>query len=738
MLKAYIPKEVEDKIYSFWEQGDYFKAKITPEKKPFTILLPLPNANDPLHMGHGLFTVEDIMVRYHRMLGEPSLWLPGADHAGIETQFVFEKRLAKEGKSRFDFDRDTLYKMIFDFVEKNRGINRQQLKRLGFSLDWSRYHYSMEPGIIKTVLDTFGKLHKDKLIYRGERIVNFCTRCGTAFSDLEVEYEERDDFLYFLDYGTIKIATTRPETIFADVAVAVNPKDKRYKKLIGKGAVVPIINKKIPIIADGAIDVSFGTGALKVTPGHDPLDFEIGQKHNLETVSIIGRNGRMMNLPGQYAGLKVKEARIRTVEDLKKENKLVKTEPLKHTVGICYRCKTVIEPMIISQWFVKIKPLAKPAIDAVKKGKTKIFPKKRFEKMYLNWMKNIKDWNISRQIVWGLRIPVWYCLDCNGDMLVSFIDKSGNKITGHYKDLREKYSLEEIKKGLQGLTAGKDPVYSLDEKPCKKCGGENVLQETDTFDTWFMSGQWPLTSLGYPDGKDFKYFYPTSVLDTMWDILPFWVARMMMFGLYLAKKVPFKVVHMHSRVVDEKGQKMSKSKGNVIDPLSMVEKYGADALRMALVFGASPGSDIRISDDRVRSMRNFSNKIWNAARFVFMKKPPSAEKISGAKLPKVKHKDDKWILKEMKKSSAKATKFINGYRFDLASQELYQFFWHVFCDKYIEMIKERTEDAYPVLMEVLKNSLIMLHPFMPFITEEIYQKLPNKGKDSIMIENWPK
>ncbi|MCX6760834.1 MAG: class I tRNA ligase family protein [Candidatus Nealsonbacteria bacterium] len=399
--KAYDPKQVEDKIYQLWEKSGFFKAQAASNKKPFTVLLPLPNANDPLHVGHGLFTVEDIMIRYRRMLGESTLWLPGSDHAGIETQFVFEKKLAKEGKSRFDFDRETLYKMIFDFVEKNRDINRQQLKRLGFSLDWSRYHYALEPKIVEFVLNTFRKLHEDKLIYRGERIVNFCTKCGTAFSDLEVEYEERDDFFYFLDYGIIKIATTRPETIFADVAIAVNPKDKRYKNLVGKNATVPIINKKIPIIADKLIDADFGTGALKITPGHDPFDFEIGQKYKLETISVIDRGGRMINLPKEYLGLKVGEARSRVIEDLKKEHKLVKIDPLKHSVGICYRCKNKIEPIIIPQWFVKIKTLAEPAIKAVKSGQVKIYPKKRFEKMYFNWMKNIRDWNVSRQIVWG-------------------------------------------------------------------------------------------------------------------------------------------------------------------------------------------------------------------------------------------------------------------------------------------------------------------------------------------------
>jgi len=683
MEKTYQPQKWEEKIYHFWEKGGYFTPKIDWKKKPFTILLPLPNANDPLHMGHGLFVIEDILARYHRLLGDPTLWLPGADHAGIETQYVFEKYLTRQGKSRFDFDRKTLYQMIFDFVEENRDINRGQLKRLGFSLDWTKYHYSLEPEIIRTVLSTFKKLHQDGLIYRGERIVNFCPKCGTAFSDLEVDYVEKDEFLYYLDYGSIKIATTRPETIFADVAVAVNPKDKRYKKLIGKKAVLPILNKELPIIADELVDKNFGTGALKITPAHDATDFEIGQKHQLETIKVIDLDGKMINLPKKYLGLTVKQARKTVLEDLKKQGKLVKTEPLHHSVGICYRCKSTIEPMLIPQWFVKIKPLAKLALKAVKEGQTKIVPKKRFEKMYFDWLENIRDWNISRQIVWGPPIPVWYCLDCNQDILINFLDKKGRKISGTYQKLKEKYQFVEIKNGLQSLTANKNPIYSLDDQPCQRCGGKDILQEIDTFDTWFLSGQWPLTTLGYPDSQDFRYFYPTSVLDTLWDILFFWVARMMMFGLYLTGKVPFKVIHLHCRVVDEKGQKMSKSKENVIDPMEMIQKYGADALRMALVFGAAPGSDIRISDDKVRAMRNFANKVWNAARFTLASlnnAEINAEQRRSISVNqrfnqrKSAHPDDKWITLETKKTVRSVTKYLENYRFDLAAGEIYHFF----------------------------------------------------------------
>lgn len=733
MDKVYRHGEVEGKWYKYWEEGGYFQPKIDKNKKPFTILLPLPNANDPIHMGHALFTVEDIMIRFHRMLGDPTLWLPGADHAGIETQFVFEKRLAKEDKSRFDFDRETLYKMIYEFVENNRSINRDQLKRMGFSLDWSRYHYSLEPEILSTVLNTFKKMHEDGLVYRGERMVNFCTKCGTAFSDLEVDYKEREDFLYYLDYGTIQIATTRPETIFADTAVAVNPKDKRYINLIGKKAVVPIINREIPIFEDSAIDIKFGTGALKVTPGHDKLDFEIGERHKLEIISVVETTGRMINLPEKYVGLRVNKAREAVVEDLKAENKIIKIVPLKHTIGVCYRCGTTIEPLISSQWFVKIKPLAEKAVEVVKEGRTKIVPKKRFEKMFFDWMKDIHDWNISRQVVWGPRIPVWYCLECNHDLILNFIDKNGVKISGKYQELKEKYSFDEIKAGLQSLRAGKEPVYGLGEGKCNKCGSEEVLQETDTFDTWFLSGQWPLTTLGYPDKDDFKYFYPTTVLDTLWDILFFWVARMMMFGLYLTNEVPFKTVHLHARVVDKLGQKMSKSKGNVINPIEMADKYGADALRMALIMGVGPASDICLTEEKVTGMRNFSNKVWNAARFVLENQDNKIQETVNSH-----NENDKKIIEELDKTVKAVTRDIENYRFGRAGETIYEFFWHEFCDKYIESTKLRREEAQPTLLFILVTSIKLLHPFMPFITEEIWGMIPKEDDSPIIISAWPK
>jgi len=746
MDKKYQPLEFEEKIYQLWEKGGYFTPKIDKNKKPFSILLPLPNANDSMHVGHALFTIEDIMIRYHRMKGESTLWLPGGDHAGIETQYVFEKHLAKEGKSRFDFDRATLYQMIADFVEKNKNVNKDQMKHLGFSLDWTRYHYSLEPKILQTVLATFRKLYQDNLIYRGERIVNFCPKCGTAFSDLEVDHVEKSDFLYYLDYGPLKIATTRPETIFADVAVAVNPKDKRYQKLVGQKAIIPLINKEIPIITDEAITVDFGTGALKVTPAHDATDYGIGQKNHLPLIKTIDENGRLINVPKQYLGLKINPARQAVVADLEKARKLIKTEPLKHVVSVCYRCHTTIEPMIMPQWFVKIKTLAEPALNAVKEGKTKIVPKKRFEKMYLDWMKKIYDWNISRQIVWGPRIPVWYKVDGNEQRItVSFIDSLGEQfhatidqaIEGRLHNKNGKkasFTLKQIKDGLQQvivpLYAGANEVKFV--VGTKEPPEGNWIQETDTFDTWFLSGQWPLTTLGYPNGADFKYFYPTSVLDTLWDILFFWVARMMMFGLYLTGEVPFKVVHLHARVVDKFGQKMSKSKNNVINPLEMVDKYGADALRLALVAGVAPGGDIHLSDEKVRGMRNFTNKIWNASRFVLENREVESEKSK----VKSSHADDKWILGETDKIVKSVTSLIEKYNFGQAAEELYDFFWHTFCDRYIEMTKNRREEAQPMLIYVLETSLKLLHPFMPFITEEIWQKMGHK--QPLIISLWPK
>ncbi|HNP89133.1 MAG: Valine--tRNA ligase [Microgenomates group bacterium ADurb.Bin219] len=749
MEKVYQPAEFEEKIYSQWEEKKYFSPKIdrknknNKKNKSFTIILPPPNANAPLHMGHAMYVIEDILCRYRRMTGRPTLFLPGTDHAGIETQFVFEKKLKSEGKSRFDFDRETLFQMIWNFVEENRGTAKKQMKKLGFSLDWSREKYTLNPEILKTVLATFNRLHQDGLIYRQEKMVNYCTRCGTAFSDLEVVYEERKDPLFYLKYGPFVLATTRPETKFGDTAVAVHPQDKRYKKLIGTEFIYQSLigPKKMKVVADEAVDPKFGTGAVKVTPAHDPTDFEIGQRHHLPIIKVIGLDGRLTDLTGRFAGLKINEARERVVNELQAKGDLVKIdEQYTHRIGLCYRCKNVIEPMVIPQWFVKIEPLAKPAIAAVKKNQVKIFPN-RFKKIYLNWMENIRDWNISRQIVWGPRIPAWYCLDCNPNIKISFLDKSNGEpkiVTGFYKDLKKNYSFDIIQKGLQSLTAPVTATYEIPQpKRCSRCQGQSLLQETDTFDTWFSSGQWPLTTLGYPDSEDFKYFYPTSVLDTMWDILFFWVARMIMFGLYLTGEVPFEIAHMHSRVVDIERKKMSKSKGNVIDPLQMVEKYGADALRMALVFGTAPASDIVVTEEKIKAMRNFANKIWNASRFVLNNPQTTTNNsISPSDYP-----DDQWILAELEKTIKAVTKNIESYHFGQAAEEIYEFFWHKFCDQYIEMVKPRLypvpeKKALDTLNYTLGTSLKLLHPFMPFITEAIWQIIPDQ-KDDLIVSRWP-
>ncbi|HUW21208.1 MAG TPA: valine--tRNA ligase [Candidatus Bathyarchaeia archaeon] len=754
MDKQYNHQKTESKIYSLWEKGSYFTPKIPPKerpassrekKQPFTILLPPPNANDPLHMGHALFVVEDILCRYHRMLQEPTLFLPGTDHAGIETQYVFEKRLATRGKSRFDFDRKTLFNMINNFVEKNRGVAKTQMKQLGFSLDWTRERYTLDPDILKTVMNTFNKLHQDGLIYRDERIVNYCTHCGTAFSELEVVYKERKDPLYYLKYGPFTLATVRPETKFGDTAVAVNPHDARYRKWIGqKFTYQSLIGpRKMKVIADNLIDPDFGTGVVKVTPAHDPNDFDIAQRHQLQIIKVIDLNGKLNQNASRFAGLTITEARKKVVGELEKKGDLVKVDQnYTHRVGTCYRCKNIIEPMLIPQWYVKIEPLAKPAIKVVKEGKLKIVPA-RFKKLYLQWLENIKDWNISRQIVWGPRIPAWYCLDCNPEIIISFITKSNKIMSASYKLLKQKHAFEEIEAGLQTLTAPKDATYQLEYKSCPKCQGKKILQETDTFDTWFSSGQWPLTTLGFPDSQDFTYFYPTSVLDTMWDILFFWVSRMVMFGLYRTGKIPFRVAHMHCRVVDEKGQKMSKSRGNIVNPIEMVEKYGADALRMALVFGTSPGSDFCVGDDKVRAMRNFTNKVWNIGRFIISYLPKKYEHVpSYSSQLKGQTKEDKKIIKDLNQLIKSVTDQIEKYRFDLAAEKLYHFLWHRFADQYLESAKERIRNndiaAISVLRYVYLNCLKLLHPFMPFVTEDIWSKIPRLYDQPLVISKWPK
>lgn len=688
MDKAYDHTKYEDKIYKLWENSGAFTPQITSRRSPFTIIMPPPNANDPLHIGHARFiAIEDILIRYHRMKGEVALWLPGTDHAGIETQYVFEKRLKEKGKSRFDYNRDTLYKMIWDYVAENSGISIKQMKKLGASADWSRLKFTLDPDIVKIVYQTFKKLYDDGLIYRGERIVNYCTRCGTSFSDLEVNHVEHAGELYYLDYGPLTIATTRPETIFADVAVAVNPKDKRYTELIGKTAKIPLINRVIPIIADSLVQKDFGTGALKVTPGHDATDFEIGQKHKLPAISVINETGKMTNVPEKYIDLHVNQARQAVVADLNKTGSIKKIEKIHHTIGVCYRDKSIIEPMISKQWFIKVKPLTIESLKAIKSKKVKIVSKK-YEKVAIHWLKNLKDWNVSRQIVWGIRIPAWRC------------DKCLNWI----------------------ITEGPKP------SKCTECGHTKLTQDKDTFDTWFSSGQWPFATLKTTKPKDFKYFYPTSVMNTAYDILPFWVIRMIMLGLYVTGEVPFKEVLFHGLVRDSQGQKISKSKGNVINPIEMAEKFGADALRMGLIWGALVENDISLSEDNIRGQRNFANKLWNIARYVAPTNTLNTQK------PRAMHADDKWVLAELKKSHTKITKLLDKYRLNEAAEELYTFIWKKFADVYLEKTKERRKAAQATLEYVLYRTLIMAHPFMPFVTEAIFQEV--SGKKLLISSSW--
>ena len=720
----YNPSNHENKIYQLWEKGGYFKPDEKSTKPAFTIIMPPPNANGSLHAGHAIFvTLEDIMIRYHRMKGEPTLWLPGADHAGFETQVVFEKKLEKEGRSRFDFDRQTLYRMMWNFTMQNKVNMENQLRRLGASCDWTKEKFTLDEDIIKEVYKTFKKLYDEGLIYRGKRVVNWCTKHQTTLSDLEVEHENVKGKLWFIKYPLLKkleirnqkldnketekpcefivVATTRPETMLGDTAVAVNPNDERYKNLIGQMVELPLTGRQIPIIADEKVDPEFGTGAVKVTPAHSAVDFEISERHKLETINVIGQDGKMTkDAPEKYQGLKVLDAREQIIKDLEEKGLLEKTEDYTTPVAKCYKCKTAIEPIILPQWYLNVKPLAERAIKAVKDGKVKFVPA-RFEKLFMHWMKNIKPWNISRQIVWGIKIPIKYC-EC-GEIIIDTEDN----IT-----------------------------------QCPKCGSQKLTTETDTFDTWFSSGQWPVLTLK-TQGLLNK-FYPTNVMETGWDILFFWVARMIMFGLYLTDEVPFKYVYLHGVMRDKDKQKISKSKGNVIDPLGIVEEYGTDAFRMALVFGTGQGNDVSFSQEKIVAQKKFANKIWNAAKFVLM----NLEKDFNPQieLPSAENKEDQAILTKLNKIVKQVTEDLDNFMFHEAAQNIYHFFWHEFCDKYLESVKPRLngdnqknkQAAQNTLYQVLSTSLKLLHPFMPFITERIWQELPSKDKKMLIIEKWPK
>lgn len=731
MDKTYNHTSTEERIYTLWESSGAFQPQADPKAPVYSIVLPPPNANADLHIGHAMYVIEDILIRYHRMKGYSTLWLAGADHAGFETQYVFEKHLAKQGKSRFDFTREALYQEIFEFVMENRGRMENQLRRLGFSLDWTRNIFTLDPEVITIVYRTFKHLSDQGLVYRSECLVNYCTKDGTSFSDLEVKHVEQKDPFIYMKYGPFTIGTVRPETKFRDTALAVNPKDRRYKKWIGKtleiqGLLGPV---NMTVIADPHVDPDFGTGIMKVTPAHDFHDFELGKKHHLPINPIIDRRGRMdfswylekkdepqkyLERAKLYHGKKVNEVRQLMLAHLKEDGLLVKVdENYVHTVGVCYKCGTVIEPMIMPQWFIKVRPLTDKAIDFGKKGKIKVFPRSK-QKMYYQWLTNFQDWNISRQIVWGIRIPAWQCEKCH-----EWTVTTGN----------------------------------LPEK-CGKCDSSNLTQDSDTFDTWFSSGQWPYATLEV-SGKlhqsdDSTRFYPLSVMETGYDILPWWVCRMAMLSIFEKNKEPFSHVYLHGLVRDAKGQKMSKSKGNVINPLELVDKYGADALRFALLYGPATGADVPFSEDKARGMRNFANKLWNIGRFILM----ILEKVD-AKVPFFEdtadyrttlHLDDKRILTELTLQINQVTKALDSYRFNEAAASLYEFIWHAFADWYIEAVKPRLhgEDTeiqlktLSIMLHVYLNILKLLHPFMPFVTEEIWSKMPKKKTGFLITAAWPK
>ena len=707
LAKQYDPKDVEDRIYKFWLDGKYFHAKCDPEKKPYTIVIPPPNITGQLHMGHALDnTLQDILIRYRRMQGYDALWLPGTDHASIATEAKIVEAMRKEGITKEDIGREGFLKRAWEWKEKFGGRIIEQLKKMGSSCDWDRERFTLDEGCSKAVKEVFVNLYNKGLIYRGERIVNWCPHCLTSISDAEVEYEDQAGHFWHLRYpfkdgsGYLELATTRPETMLGDTAVAVNPNDERYKDIVGKTLILPIVHREIPVIADDYVEMDFGTGCVKITPAHDPNDFEVGLRHNLEVIDTFTDDAHIKPEWGKYAGMDRMEARKAIVEDLEKEGAIVKIEDYSHNVGVCYRCHSSIEPKVSKQWFVKMEPLAKPAIDCVKNGEVKFVPE-RFDKTYYHWMENIKDWCISRQLWWGHRIPAWYCDDC-GEVVVS----------------------------------KETPTV------CPKCGCTHLTQDPDTLDTWFSSALWPFSTLGWPDKTpELAHYFPTSTLVTGYDIIFFWVARMIFSSVENMHERPFDTVFIHGIVRDAQGRKMSKSLGNGIDPLIVIDEYGADALRFTLATGNSPGNDMRFSDEKVGASRNFANKLWNAARFILMN---LGEDEKAPHIPDELALEDKWILSLFNKLTKEVTDNLDKFELGIAVQKLYDFIWDVFCDWYIEISKIRlnsgdekaAQTARDMLVYIMSNTLKLLHPFMPFITEEIWQTLPHDG-ESIMISEWP-
>jgi valyl-tRNA synthetase len=715
MPKAYDPKTVEDKWYKFWLEKDYFKPVINPKKKPFTIIMPPPNVTGDLHMGHALVAaLEDTMIRWHRMKGDPTLWLPGVDHASIAAQVVVERILAKEGTTRYKIGREKFLERMWEWTNQCRANIGMQHRRLGTSCDWSREKFTLDPGPSLAVRTTFVNLYNKGLIYRGERIINWCPRCATTLSDLEVDHKDLNGHLWHLKYpladggGYLIVATTRPETMLGDTAVAVNPEDERYTNIIGKEIMLPIMNRRIPIVGDAIVDKTFGTGAVKVTPSHDPVDFEIAQRQKLPLINLLNKDATMNENAGPCKGMDRFACRKWVVEEMERLGLLIKIEDYSHAVGHCQRCATLIEPMASTQWFVRMEPLAKPAIEVVKNGKIQIIPD-HFTKVYLNWMENIRDWCVSRQLWWGQRIPAYYCQDCD------------------------------------------ETIVAVDTpQACPKCGSARVEQDADVLDTWFSSGLWPHSTLGWPeDTADLRYFYPTTVMETGYDILFFWVSRMIMMGIENTGEIPFKYVYLHGLIRDEKGDKMSKTKGNVIDPLKVIDQIGADALRFAVMNGNGPGNDSKMSPIKLESARNFANKLWNATRFVIKSIPD--EKIDLKIRQESLTVEDRWILSRLSCTETTVDKLMTDFQFGEALSTIYDFLWNEYCDWYIELAKVRlnpeNEDAVtplPVLINVLETALRLLHPFMPFVTEELWQnlrsRLPAKWQktESIMIARYPK
>jgi len=708
LAKAYEPKEVERRIYDFWMQGGYFHAEADPQKKPYTIVMPPPNITGQLHVGHAMdTTMPDILIRWKRMQGYSALWLPGTDHASIATEAKIVDVMKEEGVTKEDLGREKFLERAWAWREKYGSRIVEQQKLLGLSCDWERSRFTMDEGLSKAVRHVFVKLYEKGLIYRGERMINWCPHCQTALSDIEVVFEEQNGSFWHLRYpladgsGYVELATTRPETMLGDTAVAVHPEDERYKHLIGKNVILPLVDKEIPIVADEYVEMDFGTGVVKITPAHDPNDFEVGKRHDLPIINVMNEDGSINENGGKYAGMAGMDARRQIVKDLEEGGFLIKVEPLTHNVGTCQRCHTVAEPRISTQWFVKMEPLAKPAIDAVRSGKIQFIPEDRATKVYYNWMENIKDWCISRQLWWGHRIPAWYCEDCGGTI-----------------------------------------VSETDPDTCPKCGGKRLKQDEDTLDTWFSSALWPFSTLGWPEKtEDLKYFYPTDVLMPGFDIIFFWVARMIFSGLEHTGDIPFKKVCFHGLVRDAQGRKMSKSLGNGVDPVKVIDEYGADALRLFLITGNTPGNDMRFSTDKVAASRNFANKIWNAARFIHMnidgKDVPCA-------LPETLTLADKWIVSRFNTVAKEVTENLEKFEIGIAVQKIYDFLWDEFCDWTIELAKlpmsgtdeEAAQSARQVLVWVLCSTLKLLHPFMPFITEEIWQSLPHEG-EALIVAPWP-